>query len=96
MHLTIFSIAGFIPLKFRATVPIFYIAPICYWNLRSAIGKRASSTLARRRIKSAQRAQLYGDVTTELATAPGESSSYPQRVGCGLFVSFDVARGYGM
>lgn len=74
MHLTTLFIVGFIPLELLAALFVLYVALICYWGLRSAIEEMLSPILERRRMK---RTQQHGDVTTELATAPGEVSSHP-------------------
>lgn len=74
LHLTIFAIVIMIPFEALGAYCFLSIALIGYIKLCDT----AESIIARRRMERAERrAEQRGDVTTELATAPGESSSYP-------------------
>ena len=73
-QLTIFSTVIFIPLEVLGAGIILFIMLIWCCDLCLAIQMRLSPVLERRRM---ERARQPGDVTTELATAPGETSSDP-------------------
>ena len=85
MHLTTSPIGGFIPLELFAALFVLYIALICCRGLHFSVENNLLPMFARRRErrrmrrerKIMERAPQVGDVTTELATAPGDASPYP-------------------
>ena len=65
---------NFFSIELGAAVLILYVMLVCYYNLLDVIDKRLLPALERRRMEHAPQA---GDVTTELATAPGDAPFYP-------------------
>ena len=73
MHLITFSTVVLSPIELVVVILILSIVLLGCCNLRFVIEKRLSFVLERGRVK---RAPVPGDVSTELATAPGETGSF--------------------
>ena len=79
---TFFSVVILIPVELGAAVLILYVMLVCCYNLLDVVDKRLLPALERRRGRRRERRRMEhvsqaGDVTTELATAPGEAPSRP-------------------